>query len=87
MNASMNDTERGAGPVASEVRDYVARVRAALADLPAEDVDEFTTGMEADLAERLAEPGRAPCVTAWANRTRMPQSCVPLPASLRARPV
>ncbi|EAP97232.1 hypothetical protein JNB_17218 [Janibacter sp. HTCC2649] len=47
----MNDT------VAMEVRDYVVGVRAALADLPAEDVEEFTTGMEADLAERLAEPG------------------------------
>lgn len=40
-----------------EVRDYVAQVRAALADLPVEDVEEFTTGMEADLSERLAEPG------------------------------
>jgi len=43
--------------VSTEVRDYVAQVRAALADLPVEDVEEFTTGMEADLAERLAEPG------------------------------
>ena len=47
----MNDT------VSGQVRDYVLQVRAALADLPAEDVEEFTTGMEADLAERLAEPG------------------------------
>ena len=51
MNANLNNT------VSMEVRDYVARVRAALADLPPEDVDEFTTGMEADLGERLAEPG------------------------------
>ncbi|MFC7486383.1 HAAS signaling domain-containing protein [Knoellia sp. CPCC 206453] len=43
--------------VSTEVRDYVAQVRAALADLPTEDVEEFTTGMEADLTERLAEPG------------------------------
>lgn len=43
--------------VSTEVRDYVVAVRAALSDLPAEDVEEFTTGMEADLAERLAEPG------------------------------
>ena len=50
VNASMNSTD-------FEVRDYVGQVRAALADLPAEDVEEFTTGMEADLAERLAEPG------------------------------
>lgn len=47
----MNDT------VSGQVRDYVLQVRAALADLPAEDVEEFTTGMEADLSERLAEPG------------------------------
>lgn len=53
----MNDTvSMATGPAAAEVRDYVARVRAALADLPVEDVEEFTTGMEADLAERLAEP-------------------------------
>ena len=45
------------GTVSTEVRDYVAQVRAALADLPLEDVEEFTTGMEADLTERLAEPG------------------------------
>lgn len=54
----MNETvSMAAGPAAAEVRDYVARVRAAMADLPVEDVEEFTTGMEADLAERLAEPG------------------------------
>lgn len=47
----MNDT------VSSQVLDYVLQVRSALADLPVEDVEEFTTGMEADLAERLAEPG------------------------------
>lgn len=51
MNASTNDT------VSTEVRDYVAGVRAALSDLTVEDVEEFTTGMEADLAERLAEQG------------------------------
>ncbi|KGN37561.1 hypothetical protein [Knoellia subterranea] len=43
--------------MSGEVRDYVAGVREALSDLPVEDVEEFTTGMEADLAERLAEPG------------------------------
>ena len=43
--------------MSAAVRDYVMQVRTALADLPAEDVEEFTTGMEADLAERLAEPG------------------------------
>lgn len=47
----MNDT------MSTEVREYVTRVRAALSDLPVADVEEFTTGMEADLAERLAEPG------------------------------
>lgn len=40
-----------------EVRAYVARVRAALSDLPADDVDELTQGMEADLAELAEESG------------------------------
>ncbi|EWT02108.1 hypothetical protein N865_07280 [Intrasporangium oryzae NRRL B-24470] len=40
-----------------DVRGYVARVRVALGDLPADDVDELTQGMEADLAELVAESG------------------------------
>lgn len=47
----MNET------VSGEVREYVVGVRAALGDLAPEDVEEFTLGMEADLGERLAEPG------------------------------
>ena len=45
------------GPGAGEVHAYVEQVRAALADLPAEDVDDLTIGMEADLGELMAEPG------------------------------
>lgn len=40
-----------------DVRAYVARVRAALSDLPADDLDELTQGMEADLAELAEESG------------------------------
>jgi hypothetical protein len=39
------------------VRDFVAAVRAALSDLPAEEVDELTDGLEASLAERLEDTG------------------------------
>lgn len=38
-----------------DVRAYIGTVRAWLADLPAEDVDDLTLGMEADLSERAAE--------------------------------
>lgn len=51
----MNDTSTLHESTGTEVRAYVARVRAALSDLPAEDVDELTQGMEADLAELAAE--------------------------------
>ena len=48
-------------PIASarseDVRAYVEAVRAWLADLPDEDVDDLTLGMEADLGERAAESG------------------------------
>lgn len=40
-----------------EVQHYVERVRAALADLPSDVVDDLTLGMEADLAEMRAEMG------------------------------
>ena len=36
---------------------YVREVRAELTDLPAEDVDDLTGGMEADLSELAAESG------------------------------
>jgi hypothetical protein len=54
----MNDTTViGVPGTADDVRDYVGAVRAWLADLPADEVDDLTAGMEADLAERAAETG------------------------------
>jgi HAAS len=54
----MNDTTvMGAAEQAQDVRAYVAAVRAWLADLPADEVEDLTAGMEADLAERAAESG------------------------------
>ncbi|GGL35240.1 hypothetical protein H9L10_01505 [Phycicoccus endophyticus] len=46
-----------ADPRAADVHAYILAVRSWLGDLPAEDVDELTFGMEADLAERAAEGG------------------------------
>ena len=43
--------------VADGVAAYVSEVRAELADLPAEDVDDLTGGMEADLSELATESG------------------------------
>lgn len=51
----MNDTRALRSGTSTDVRAYVARVRAALSDLPAEDVEELTQGMEADLTELAAE--------------------------------
>ncbi|NNM46655.1 HAAS signaling domain-containing protein [Knoellia koreensis] len=42
-------------PSAHEVNAYVTQVRAELADLSPDDVEELTGGLEADLAERVAE--------------------------------
>jgi hypothetical protein len=53
----MNDTTVIGAAQAEDVRAYVAAVRAWLADLPADEVEELTAGMEADLAERAAESG------------------------------
>lgn len=47
-----------AGVVAG-VADYAARVRAALADLGPDQVDDLTDGLEANLADALADDGRA----------------------------
>lgn len=44
-----------ADPRTDDVRAYIGAVRAWLADLPLEDVEDLTLGMEADLAERAAE--------------------------------
>jgi hypothetical protein len=41
----------------TEVEAFAAAVRTALADLPPEDLDELTDGLEADLAERVADAG------------------------------
>jgi hypothetical protein len=41
----------------SEVAAFASAVRAALADLPPEELDELTDGLEADLAERAADAG------------------------------
>ena len=51
----MNDTT--VMGVADGVAAYVREVRAELVDLPAEDVDDITGGMEADLSELAAESG------------------------------
>ncbi|WP_377644454.1 hypothetical protein [Oryzobacter terrae] len=55
----MNDTTVIGSPRASDadVLDYVGAVRAWLGDLPQEEVDDLTAGMQADLAERAAESG------------------------------
>ncbi len=54
----MNDTRvLGSPGQVEDVRAYVAAVRAWLADLPADEVEDLTAGMEADLAERAAESG------------------------------
>lgn len=44
----------------TDTRAYAAAVREALADLPADDVDELTEGLEADLAESWQENGGQP---------------------------
>jgi hypothetical protein len=41
----------------TEVAAFAAAVRTALADLPPDDLDELTDGLEADLAERAADAG------------------------------
>ena len=41
--------------VTPEIVEFAQGVRAALADLPAEEVDDLTEGLEADLAEAYAE--------------------------------
>lgn len=46
-------------PVAQDVRDYAAQVRAALADLGPEQVDDLTDGLEANLVDALADDRRA----------------------------
>ncbi|MBD7919230.1 hypothetical protein H9657_13215 [Cellulomonas sp. Sa3CUA2] len=45
--------------IAQDVRTYAAQVRAALADLGQEQVDDLTDGLEVNLADALADDGRA----------------------------
>lgn len=45
--------------IAQDVRTYAAQVRAALADLGPEQVDDLTDGLEANLSDALADDGRA----------------------------
>ncbi len=47
----------GSAGQVDDVRAYVQAVRAWLGDLPADEVEDLTAGMEADLAERAAESG------------------------------
>ena len=59
--------------VQPEIVRFAAGVRAALADLPAEEVDDLTEGLEADLAESLAEDLRRtlPDPVAYAAELRL----------------
>lgn len=45
----------GAVTVSGRVHEFAMAVRAALADLPVDEVDELTEGLEADLADRVAD--------------------------------
>ena len=44
--------------VTSEITEFARRVRDQLADLPAEDIDDLTDGLEADMAEAFADSPR-----------------------------
>jgi hypothetical protein len=83
----MSTTETG--PVAPEVRLFLARVRHELADLDPEEVGEMTDGLEADLTELVAERGASalggPADYAAELRTAAGLEARPLP--LRRRPV
>jgi hypothetical protein len=58
--------------VPAQIADFARRVRAALSDLPDEEVDELTDGLEADLAEGFAEDLRRelPDPDAYADELR-----------------
>lgn len=56
-----------------DIRSFAAAVRAELADLPADDVDDLLDGLEADLAEQAADSGDAfalPDAAAYAAELR-----------------
>jgi hypothetical protein len=48
------------GPVAQQIADFVSSVRGQLNDLSADEVTELTGGLEADLADAVAEAGSTP---------------------------
>ena len=58
--------------VTSEITEFARRVRDQLADLPAEDIDDLTDGLEADMAEAFADAPRRelPDATAYALELR-----------------
>jgi hypothetical protein len=70
--------------VQPEIVRFAAEVRAALADLPAEEVEDLTEGLEADLAESLAEDLRRtlPDPVAYAAELRLAAG-LPGPVSRR----
>lgn len=74
--------------VAPEIVTFAEAVRAALADLPAEEVDDLTEGLEADLAESLAEDLRRtlPDPVAYAAELRLAAGLPSRPARTDRRP-
>ncbi len=71
--------------VTPEIAKFAQGVRAALADLPADEVDDLTDGLEADLAEAYAEDlqRELPDPSAYATELRMAAG---LPARGKAKP-
>ncbi|ROS78657.1 hypothetical protein [Cellulomonas sp. PhB143] len=73
---SVTSPEAPERTIAGQVHTYALAVRAALADLPEEQVDELVDGLEADLTEALADSaGRAG--TAWPGTSAEAPSEVP----------
>jgi hypothetical protein len=74
----------GATAVRPEVEQFLARVREHLLDLTEEDRDELLDGLEADLAEQLAEGGALPDPASYAAELR---AAAGLPAARRTTPI
>lgn len=72
-------------PETSEVHEFVARVRLLLADLDAEEQQELTTGLEADLSDLVAERG-ADALGDPATYARELRVAAGHPAEMSARP-
>lgn len=77
----------GTSPIAPEVRLFLARVRHELADLDPEEVAEMTDGLEADLAELVADrgPGALGSAAEYAGELRAAAGLAPATAR-SARP-